>query len=202
MGNMLILNGSPRAARSNSKQYAALFAGAWPGEVQSHSITRDNHLDLCARVGRCDHLLLVFPLYVDSLPVTLLHFLKTLEEHLPQHKPTVSVLINCGFLEPAQNDVAVKMIQCFCQNFGFPFGSSLKIGGGEAILTTPFRGLAHRKIRRLAAAIAAGRHRQLQVTMPLPKFLFLRASAAYWTAYGARSGITREQMATMQIEDT
>lgn len=48
--------------------------------------------------------------------------------------------------------------------------------------------------------MSAGRHRSLQVTMPLPKRLFLRASTAYWTDMGRRGGVTREQMATMEIE--
>ena len=48
--------------------------------------------------------------------------------------------------------------------------------------------------------MSAGRHRSLQVTMPLPKRLFLRASTAYWTDMGGRGGVTREQMATMEIE--
>ena len=126
--------------------------------------------------------------------------LKTLEEHPPRHRPTVSVLINCGFLEPGQNDVAVQMVELFCGQNGYPFGSVLKIGGGEAILDTPFRGLVRRKLRKLAGAISAGRHRSLQVTMPLPKRLFLRASTAYWTDMGGRGGVTREQMATMEIE--
>ena len=134
------------------------------------------------------------------IPVTLLNFLKTLEEHPPRHRPTVSVLINCGFLEPGQNDVAVQMVELFCGQNGYPFGSVLKIGGGEAILDSPFRGLVRRKLRKLAGAISAGRHRSLQVTMPLPKRLFLRASTAYWTDMGGRGGVTREQMATMEIE--
>ena len=202
MGKILILNGSPRAPRSNSKQYAALFAAVCPAETETCNISKHNHMELCRKLEDCTDLLLVFPLYADSIPVTLLNFLKTLEENPPQHKPTVSVLINCGFLEPAQNDVAIRILRCFCRQCGYPFGSCLKIGSGEAILATPFRVLVRRRLRQLANAIVSARPRQLQVTMPLPKRLFLRASTAYWTAYGKRSGITREAMSTMQIEDS
>lgn len=201
MGKILILNGSPRAPRSNSKRYAALFCAVCPAETETCSISKGNHLDLCRKLEDCSDLLLVFPLYADSIPVTLLNFLKTLEENPPRHKPTVSVLINCGFLEPAQNDVALRILRCFCRQCGYPFGSCLKIGSGEAILDTPFRGLVRRKLKQLAAAILSAQPRQLQVTMPLPKRLFLRASTAYWTAYGKRNGLTPEAMATMQIED-
>ena len=44
-------------------------------------------------------MLLVFPLYADGIPATLLNFLKSLENNLPDKKPVISVIINCGFLE-------------------------------------------------------------------------------------------------------
>lgn len=83
--------------------------------------------------------LFVFPLYADSIPVTLLNFLKTMEVNPPQKRPVISVVINCGFMEPQQNDIAIKMLQLYCKKNNYPFGSVLKIGSGEAILNTPFR---------------------------------------------------------------
>ena len=59
-------------------------------------------------------------------------------------------------------------------------GAVLKIGGGEAILDTPFRGFARAKIRTLARAVAKDQKRVMGVTMPLPKKLFLKASSRYW----------------------
>lgn len=201
MGKILILNGSPRAPRSNSRQYAQLFEKAWPGESEYSAIAKTNHLELCRAAEEASDLLLVFPLYADGIPVMLLDFLKTLEEHPPRSRPTLSVLINCGFLEPEQNDVAVRMVEVFAKKNGYPFGSVLKIGGGEAILTTPFRGLVNARIRKLARAIARGERKVLRITMPLTKGMFLRASTSYWIRYGQRNGVTREQMETMAIEE-
>ena len=200
MEKLIILNGSPRAPRSNSKQYAALFAEHYPVKTEYCEIRRNNHLQLCEAVGTATKLLFVFPLYADSLPVTLLNFLKTLEQHPPRQKPIVSVLVNCGFLEPRQNDVAVEMMQLFCSENGYPFGSVLKVGSGEAILTTPFAGLVRRKMKRFARAVAENGNQTFSVTMPLPKRLFLRASTAYWTEYGKKNGVTKEEMQRMQIE--
>lgn len=198
---VMILNASPRAPKSNSRQYAQLFSESCRQKTEYCNLSRTNHPELCGRLEKADHLLLVFPLYADGIPVTLLHFLKFLESHGPKKKPVVSVLINCGFLEPEQNNVAVEMVRLFCAQNGYPFGSVLKIGGGEAILTTPFRILAKAKIKKLAASIASGNYTELQVTMPISKKMFLSASEKYWEGYGKRSGITKEQMATMQIEE-
>lgn len=77
------------------------------------NITKNNHAELCDKMGEFSHVLLVFPLYADAIPVTLLNFFKTLETNPPKRKPIVSVIINCGFLETKQNDVAVKMCNYF-----------------------------------------------------------------------------------------
>lgn len=200
MGHILILNGSPRAPRSNSKKFAALFEGASSLPTETRMIRPGQEAGLRLAVEQASQVLLVFPLYADSVPVPLLRFLNFLEQNPPASRPTISVLVNCGFLEPEQNAVAVRIIQLFCRQNGYPFGSALMIGSGEAILDTPFQWLARRKIRRLARSMADGKPCTLKVTMPLPKRLFLRASTAFWEEYGRRNGISRQEMETMDIE--
>lgn len=200
MGKVLILNGSPRAPRSNSKRYAELFAQFCTLPSEYAEIRQKNQIELCRKMEEFTELLLVFPLYADSLPVPLLNFLKTLEENPPRQKPRISVLINCGFLEPEQNDVAVEMVEWFCKQQGYAFGSVLRLGSGEAVLDTPLKGVAIRNIRKLARSVAEGRNQNRKATMPLPKRWFIRASKKYWENYGRRNGLTPEQMATMDIE--
>lgn len=200
MGKIMLLNASPRAPRSNSKRYASLFARYSKSETETFSVTKTNQRELCEKTDGFDDLLLVFPLYADGIPVPLLNFLKTLEENPPRKKPVISVLINCGFFEPHQNDTAVDMIRYFCRHNGYRFGAVLKVASGEAILDSPFRFMAARKIKKLAAAVDRGESVELTVTMPLTVGLFVRASTGYWTNYGKRNGITAEQMRTMDIE--
>lgn len=103
----MILNGSPRAPKSNSKRYAALFRRYCPAGSDYFEITARNHAELIGRMDAYSDLLLVFPLYADSLPVGLLDFLKSLELHAGKRRPVVSVLVNCGFREYRQNETAV-----------------------------------------------------------------------------------------------
>lgn len=200
MAGILILNGSPRAPRSNSKRYAVLFMNRCKVQCEYQNITRTNHAELCEKMNEVSDVLLVFPLYADGLPVTLLDFLKTLETCPPERKPVISVLINCGFFEHHQNDIAVRMVELFCRQNGYRFGSVLKIASGEAILDTPFCGLVKRKLEQLAAAIVQGKARVLHVSMPLTRGMFVRASTRYWVSYGKKNGVSREQMAVMEIE--
>ena len=194
MGDLLILNGSPRAPRSHSKHYAQMFSANYPGTTEYFDITKTNHQALCGKVGEYSKLLFVFPLYADAIPVSLLNFLKALEVQTPEKKPVVSVLINCGFLEPEQTRPAVEMVRFFCKRYGFPWGMALQIGSGEAILNTPFSFLVRRGLRRLAAGMRAGRSEVLSVRM------FVWASGRYWTDYGAKNNITAGEMRTMEIE--
>lgn len=201
MGKIMILNGSPRAPKSNSRRYAELFARYCQAETDYFYISRTNHAELRARMDEYSDVLLVFPLYADSLPVGLLNFLKSLEANPPTRKPVISVLINCGFLEYQQNDVAIQMIRLFCARNGYPVGSILRLGSGEAILRTPFKYVVNRAIRKLARSVADGRYRSLQATMPLSKRLFKIAATYYWALYGKRFGVSRRAMRTMKIEE-
>lgn len=62
MGKIMIINGSPRAPRSNSRQYAELFAKAYGDETVYFNITRANHLEICRAMEGVENVLFVFPL--------------------------------------------------------------------------------------------------------------------------------------------
>ena len=200
MGKIMVLNGSPRAPKSNSKAYADIFLKRCNINAEYFAVTKSNHQELCRKINEFSDVLLVFPLYADSIPVTLLNFLKTLEENLPKNKPVISVLINCGFLEYTQNDTAVEMIELFCKKIHCNFGSVLKIGSGEAILSTPFKFPVIRKIHQLAKSIICKKYKVFNVTMPISPRSFVKASAQYWIRYGKRNGITEDEMKIMKIE--
>ena len=202
MGKLLIVNGSPRAPRSNSKQYTAIFRKAYPGDTDEYLVTAKKHTALCDGLQNYTDILLVFPLYADGLPAVLLSFLEVMASRLPAEKPTIHVLVNCGFIEPEQNLVACDILRLFCRQTGCPFGSVLRIGSGEAILQTPFAFMVKRKIRQLAKAVTRGTPRELQVTMPLSKESYIKASTKFWLRRGEENHITKQQMETMKIENT
>lgn len=200
MGRVIIINGSPRASKSNSKRYGNIFRGFYKGDTDTFNITKNNHNDICSRIEEYNDILFVFPLYADGIPVTMLNFLKFLEQNPPQNKPNINVMINCGFIEPTQNEVCIDMIRLFCKQNGYSFRSVLAIGGGEAILDTPFKLLVKWKIKRLSKSIYINKPEFLTITMPISKNLFVKASTRYWINYGKKNGITKLDMETMKIE--
>ncbi len=200
MGKIMILNGSPRAPKSNSKRLADIFINHCHIEITYRNITKKNFNELRSEIEHYSDLLFIFPLYADSLPVGLLNFLKMLEKNPPTQKPVISVLINCGFLEYQQNQVAIKMIRYFCDKNGYSIGSILMMGSGEAILDTPFKYIANKAVRKLANSIVTKNYQTFHATMPISKRLFLFAANIYWTSYGKKYGITKKQMQSMKIE--
>ena len=200
MGKVMILNGSPRAPKSNSKKYSEIFMKYSRLQCDYFNITKSNHLKLIAEMENYSDVIIVFPLYADSLPVGLLNFLKNLENNLPAQRPVISILINCGFLEYEQNSVAVSMIRYFCRRNNFPIGSTLMLGSGEAILDTPFRYIAVRAIKRLSKSVNKGNYKDITATMPLPKWLFKMAARSYWINYGKIFGVSEKEMQRLEIE--
>ena len=200
MGRMMIVNASPRAPRSNSKRIIERFQAYWAEAAGLYPTISNRHEQALASLQGCSDLLLVFPLYADSPPSTLLGFLKALSAASISPKPAVHVIINCGFIEPEQNLVALDIIRFFCRQNGFPFGSTLSIGSGEAILDTPFSFLVWRKLKKFAAAVRNRQPVHLQTAMPIPKKWFIAASTNYWIQYGQKNGIDKQQMQTMEIE--
>lgn len=196
----MILNGSPRAPKSNSKKYSEIFMKYSRVQCDYFNITKSNHLKLIAEMENYSDVIIVFPLYADSLPVGLLNFLKNLENNLPAQRPVISILINCGFLEYEQNSVAVSMIRYFCRRNNYPIGSTLMLGSGEAILETPFRYIAVRAIKRLSESVNKGNYKDISATMPLPKWLFKMAARSYWISYGKKFGVSEKEMQRLEIE--
>ena len=201
MGRLLIINGSPRAAKSNSRKFAEIVENSWPGETDSYWAVSGKHESVCQKLEKYEHIMFIFPLYADTIPAVLIGFLKCFEKAALSENVKIHVIINCGFLEPRQNDTALRTIRYFCEKNHMDFGTALKIGGGEAIMGTPFSFLVKRKIKKTVKMAVMGKSRILSVSMPISKGMFLKASRKYWINYGKRFHVTEEQMRTMKIED-
>lgn len=193
MEKLIVINGSPRSFNSNSKQYANIILKFYKKNVEYVNLTKNNHYDILKKINFCNEILFVFPLYADSIPVFLLNFLIYLEENFKNiNKITISVLINCGFYEYSQNDIAVEMMKLYAKKINANFGSVLKIGSGEAILKTPFKILLKWKIKKFSQSIEEKKYKVFNFTMPISKSLFVKASKIYWKNYGKKYNVSEE----------
>lgn len=105
------------------------------------NLTLVNHHAVIEKIasGAYREVLFVFPLYADGIPSTLLSLWKDIEAAGKVPGGTrMSLVVNCGFYEPSQNEAAIQMARLFAKRAGFDFASSFSIASGEATAESIF----------------------------------------------------------------
>jgi multimeric flavodoxin WrbA len=96
---------------------------------------------LLKSVDNADIVVLATPLYVDSFPSPTIKALELIHEHRKASLPTKSQLfvtiINSGFPEKEQMDIAIKIIRNFVQASNFKWGGGIRVGWGMALNSEP-----------------------------------------------------------------
>lgn len=89
----------------------------------------DDKKILC-ELENAQNLVFVTPLYVDGLPSHVLELLQRLEKTVSKEL-NVYALLNCGFYEGEQCELALNMIKIWCKHSGTNFCGGLGLGAGE-----------------------------------------------------------------------
>ena len=169
------INGSPKGLKSNSNEIISILKGMisadarWQIVSQIRDINKLDDADFSADLYSSDVLIIAFPLYVDSLPASLMKFLEKyskgyLESRVKgmpeQKRQRVFAVANCGFFEGLQNETALEMIEHLCRPAGLLWCGGAGIGTGEMILgiknVPPEAGIKKpvtAALRKIAAAI-------------------------------------------------
>ncbi len=165
--NALLLMGSPRGERSNSRLIAKFLVEKLEGKgfVSEEAFvtrlvnTREGTEKLLTSVDKADIVVLATPLYVDSLPSLTIKALELINEHrkkvLPTKPQMLVAIMNSGFPEKEQMDIAVKIIRNFAQESDFKWGGGIRVGWGEALNSEPLnekKGMTRKLTRGLSLA--------------------------------------------------
>jgi len=201
MEKIVVINGSHRAPLSNSRRFGKYLMKYMKTPSEEFLLNRNNHDEILKETFAAEKVVLLFPLYFDSPPSMLLTFLGRMEKMGQKYKgrPTVYVVINCGFAEHHHMEAAQRIIAYFLKKNGFPYGGAFMIGSGEAILDTPFRMLVTSKMKAFARAIDGGKPLNLSTQMPVPTILFVKIVNNFWALKGSAHGTTKESMKSMDI---
>jgi len=144
MSRIVALIGSPKPKKSSSSAIVHRIS-----EILQTSITEYRALDIINAPNRnvidndilqADILLFVFPLYVDSLPGSLLEIMVDLEKTLQnsiKSLPKVYAICNCGFYDAEQTAIALDIIQNYCHKTGLTWQYGIGIGCGGMIAEEP-----------------------------------------------------------------
>jgi multimeric flavodoxin WrbA len=148
--NILLLIGSAKKEQSNSESLGTYLVeklqqkGFEAETLFVHRAVKDADKFIEA-VDKADLIILASPLYVDSLPYSVIKGMEQIAEYRKNQasdkKQSFAAIINCGFPEAHQNNTAIAICRRFAKEAGFNWAGGLRLGGGEAIGGKPLAGL-------------------------------------------------------------
>ena len=199
--NISIINGSPKPGESTSGlliKYLLQEIGECNARVFKCSLQTAK----LAKIARSDVLVLVFPLYVDSIPSQLLRLLIGLEELRDlNHDMMVYCIVNNGFFEGTQNYIAIQQMKNWCAAANLNWGQGVGIGAGEMlpfIADVPLKHGPNKNIGYAISSLATNLSNKKSgkdsfVSPNWPRFLWRMQSTKFFWMPRARSNRLKKQ---------
>ncbi|NTU52095.1 MAG: NADPH-dependent FMN reductase [Chlorobiaceae bacterium] len=208
---VLLLNGSPRMAKSSS----AALGGYLTEQLNLLNIETDtihiysalhdkNKLQaMLEEIDNADLCILAFPLYIDSIPAPVLALMHTIRKRRtgkPSHG-AFTAIANCGFIESAQNEHALASCAAFARASGFQWMGSIAIGGGEGLVQKkslneqggpliPYKKALERVAKALAVGNPVPEEARRQLGKPfVPAWIYRFAGSRNWKKQARHNGI-------------
>lgn len=139
---LTVFNGSPRGQRGNTPIFLSEFAKGFGGPIETHHLIRAKqvaeHIQAfadaeCAWIG--------FPLYTDSMPGVVKHFIDALEPLVGRkNNPPVGFIIQSGFPEGLHSRYVECYLEKLAARLGGPYLGTIVKGNGEGVRLTPPEG--------------------------------------------------------------
>ncbi|MDD3140766.1 MAG: NAD(P)H-dependent oxidoreductase [Lachnospiraceae bacterium] len=210
--SLVVLNGSPKKSRSST---AAIIQGI--KEIIGNDITVFQAVDfmrkadvenetVIAEILKADTLLIVFPLYVDALPMPLVTIMQCLEKKAKALKsmPKVYAICHCGFYEASQNETALRMIYNFCNRTGFSWqygvgiGAGVFLGGAKEIKKGPTKEIFN-VLCSLCSAVKGNLNEKKEnvFIMPsVPRLIYIFGGNMGWKRQAKNNGVSDKLRST------
>jgi multimeric flavodoxin WrbA len=182
----LLIAGSPKGPKGSSWElglYVLSGLKARGIELRTRSI-RDSESDLFNDIAWADLVVLSFPLFADGVPAVLKTLMLKIANARTGTGKGLAVIVNCGFIESHQNDVAIEMCSHFANEAGFEWLGGVGRGGGGMIDGKPLEKMGglfrdtKSALDQMAEALAQGTPVPVEaiamIRKPLaPKFMYL-----------------------------
>lgn len=151
--NVLLLVGSPKKAKSSSDSLGSYLLNKLCEKGYStnkiHILSSQKNSDttqkLLESVDSSDIIILCFPLYVDSLPSSVIKTFELIAAHREKNttdkKQSIIAIVNSGFPETLHGKLSLDICKCFANTVGFQWMGGLVFGGGGVIAGQPLEKL-------------------------------------------------------------
>ena len=131
-----IINGSPKAIKSNSEILGSYLSSLLKeNEIKKYySISFRLNDENKNEIYNSDVLIFLFPLYVDGIPSNLLKLLVEFEKKkVIKYGTKIYCIVNNGFYEGKQNQLAILQIKNWCEKVKARWGQGIGVGAGELL---------------------------------------------------------------------
>lgn len=200
---VLLLVGSPKKSGSTSESLGKylmdqLTDGGFSSQtahIQTLMRSGEGQQAILELVAASDLVILSFPLYVDSLPASVIKALDLIVQKLTNSSMTKTrrllTIVNNGFPEASQNSMALAICKKFASEAGFEWAGGLSMGGGGVVNGNPlekagFPAKNARKALDLAAKdlldgkAVSDEAVNLMAKTAIPKWLYLTVANRSW----------------------
>lgn len=204
MKKLLVLNGSPKKRKSQTTKFLSELLINFSDKEYEIDIIYLYELNyseyLFQQIAGTDILILGTPLYIDCLPTKVIELMEGLEiykkEGFFENAPECYLVINCGYMEHEQNEVAIKIVENYFSQIGYNFRQAISIGSGAMILETKDRNLVEKGMRTMSRVIQNTEKPKgnIGINVAMPKFIFIAKADKVWLDAAKKREMTKEDL--------
>lgn len=204
----LMLCGSPHNEGGNSTYFLNALKEKLNGNGEIYNIMQSSEISDTAFIETLkngENVVFSFPLYADSLPAYFLAFLKRLKTSAEGivSQSRVYVIVNNGFYDDVQNNIAIKIIWKWCEKCGLAKGRTLAVGAGGMVHAAPLgKGPLARvdsALEQMAEDIKNNRSGDTIFVKPsFPRFLYIFMGNLSFKAEGKKNGLSKADIKTLR----
>ena len=197
----LMLCGSPHNEGGNSTYFLKALKEKLKGKGEIYNVMQSFDVSEAAflqALKNGENIVFSFTLYADSLPAYFLAFLKRLKTSAEGivSRSRVYVIVNNGFYDDVQNNIAIKVIWKWCDRCGLLKGRVLAVGAGGLVHAAPLGKGPLAKVDtallQMAEDIENGRSGDTIFVRPaFPRFIYTFMGNLSFTAEGKKNGLSK-----------
>jgi hypothetical protein len=157
--SLTLFNGSPRGRKGNTAIFLREIAAGFGGPGETHHLVRLNDTDkMVAAFAEAECVILGFPLYTDSMPGVVKHFIEALEPLVRrENNPPIGFVVQSGFPEGLHSRYVERYLERLAGRLGCPYLGTIVKGNGEPVRIMPPKMTANlfANLQAIGAGLAA-----------------------------------------------
>ena len=136
---LTLFNGSPRGRKGNTPLFLREVASGFGGPSEIHHLIRLKETDQMVRAfAEAECVILGFPLYTDSMPGAVKHFIEALEPLVGRKdNPPLGFVVQSGFPEGLHSRYVERYLEKLAARLGSPYLGTVVKGNGEGVRIMP-----------------------------------------------------------------